>query len=305
MLYNVGAGMIRAEGDSTRPLIYLLVGGVINLILDLLLVAVFDMGVAGAAIATVAAQAVSAVLVILRLMHLNPDYRLRPLHIRPDRVASWDIIRISVPCGLQGSMFNIANLLVQAKFNTFGTVAMAGITAYTKIDGFIYMPLLALSLAISTYVGQNIGAAKFDRIRKGVRVCLLIGISTAVVMAAVVCLTCKSLLGLFTDDPAAKEFALQMMWYLAPFAWIFAFSDIFGGAIRGAGLAMKVTIISAICICLFRVLWLSLLLPFFYDIRVVFLCFPVSWVLGSATMSVVYFKDRGVRRAMTDLGAGL
>lgn len=290
MIYNVGAGMIRAEGDSTRPLIYLIIGGVMNLFLDLLLVAVFDMGVAGAAIATVAAQAVSAVLVVWRLMHLNPAYRLRPLHMKLDKVAAWDIIRISVPCGLQGSMFNIANLLVQAKINTFGTVAMAGVTAYNKIDGFIYMPIMALSLAISTYVGQNIGAGRFERVRKGIRVCLVTAVGVSMLMGCIVILFCSRLLGLFTDDPAAKEVSLLMMRFLAPFAWTFSFSDILGGAIRGAGQAMKVTIISALCICVFRVLWLFIMLSFFNDIRILFLCYPISWILGTTVMVLFYFK---------------
>ena len=290
MVYNVGAGMIRAEGDSARPLIYLIIGGVMNLILDLLLVAVFDMGVAGAAIATVAAQAVSAVLVVWRLMHLNPAYRLRPLHMKLDKVAAWDIIRISVPCGLQGSMFNIANLLVQAKINTFGTVAMAGVTAYSKIDGFIYMPIMALSLAISTYVGQNIGAGRFERVRKGIRVCLATAAGVSMLMGCAVLTFCSRLLGLFTDDPAAKEVSLQMMRFLAPFAWTFSFSDVLGGAIRGAGQAMKVTIISALCICVFRVLWLFVMLSFFNDIRIVFVCYPLSWILGTTVMVLFYFK---------------
>ena len=290
MVYNVGAGMIRAEGDSARPLIYLIIGGVMNLILDLLLVAVFDMGVAGAAIATVAAQAVSAVLVVWRLMHLNPADRLRPLHMKLDKVAAWDIIRISVPCGLQGSMFNIANLLVQAKINTFGTVAMAGVTAYSKIDGFIYMPIMALSLAISTYVGQNIGAGRFERVRKGIRVCLATAAGVSMLMGCAVLTFCSRLLGLFTDDPAAKEVSLQMMRFLAPFAWTFSFSDVLGGAIRGAGQAMKVTIISALCICVFRVLWLFVMLHFINDIRIVFVCYPLSWILGTTVMVLFYFK---------------
>jgi len=296
MLYNVGAGMVRAEGDSTRPLIYLISGGIMNLIMDLILVAGFGMGVEGAAIATVAAQAVSAVLVIYRLTRLRADYRFRPLRIRPDRETFSDVIRISVPCGLQGSMFNIANLIVQAKFNSFGTMAMAGISAYTNIDGFIYMPLMALALAITTYVGQNVGAQEYTRIRKGIRVCLILSISSAIVMSTLVLLFCDKLLFLFTDEPAAQEFALQMMTHMAPFSFVFCFCDILGGAIRGAGQAMKVTVITALCICAFRVLWLMVMLHFFHDIRLVFVCYPLSWSLGSLVMTIFYFKGSDVYR---------
>lgn len=298
LVYNVGAGLIRAEGDSTRPLIYLIIGGITNLLLDLLFVAVFHMGAAGAAWATVLAQLVSAVLTVIHLTRLREEYRLRPGRMKLDKLSCWDITRISVPCGLQGSMFNISNLLVQAKINSFGSVAMAGVAAYSKIDGFIYMPLMALSLAVSTYVGQNIGAGQFARVKKGIRVCLLLAIGMGIAMGGTVLLTCDSLLGLFTKDPAAKEFALQMMWYMAPFAWTFTFSDVLGGAMRGAGDAMKVTVITALCICVFRVLWLPLMLHFIHDIRIVFLCYPISWLLCSTVMTIVYLKGPGVKRTI-------
>lgn len=298
MLYNVGAGMLRAEGDSTRPLIYLVIGGVTNLILDLLLVAVFDMGVAGAAIATVAAQLVSAVLTILRLTKLDARYRFRPLHMELNALTMWDIIRISVPCGLQSSMFNIANLLVQAKINSFGTAAMAGVTAYTKLDGFIYMPMNAMALAISTYVGQNIGAGKFSRIRKGIRVAIFSSLGATVVLEAAVLLFSAPLIDLFTDEPDARVYALQMMCYLAPTNWLFVLSDVLGGAIRGAGQAMKVTIISAVCICVFRVIWLIVMLRIDHNIRYVFLCYPISWLLSSAAMGIFYFKSAVIRKTL-------
>lgn len=298
MIYNVGAGMLRAEGDSTRPLIYLVIGGVTNLILDLLLVAVFDMGVAGAAIATVAAQLVSAVLTVIRLTKLDSRYRFRPLRMELNALTMWDIIRISVPCGLQSSMFNIANLLVQAKINSFGTAAMAGVTAYTKLDGFIYMPMNAMALAISTYVGQNIGAGKFSRIRKGIRVAMLSSLGATLVLEAAVLLFSAPLLDLFTDEPDAKTYALQMMLYLAPTNWLFIPSDVLGGAIRGAGQAMKVTIISAVCICVFRVIWLIVTLHFDHNIRYVFLCYPTSWLLSSAAMGIFYFKSAVIRKTL-------
>lgn len=298
MVYNVGAGLLRAEGDSTRPLLYLVAGGLTNLVLDLLFVAVFDMGVAGAALATVIAQLVSAVLVVWRLMRLDERYRFRPFHMTLDKLTLWDLTRISVPCGLQSSMFNIANLLVQAYINSFGSVTMAGCAAYSKIDGFIYMPTSALSLALSTYVGQNIGAGLYSRIAKGIRTALFSALALVIVMGGCVLLFCNQLIGLFTTEPEAQAVALQQMWYLAPFAWIFVFSDVLGGAIRGAGDAMKVTIVSASCICVFRVVFLVVLLHFFHDIRIVFSCYPISWCLSSITMTLLYFLGNGMRKTM-------
>lgn len=303
LVYNVGAGMIRAKGDSARPLIYLVISGVLNLILDLVFVAWLDMGASGAALATIMAQVLSAVLVVRNMTRLPEEFRFRPLHMRLDKVAVTDVVRISVPCGLQGSMFNISNLLVQAKVNSFGSVAMAGITAYSKIDGFIYMPVLALSLAVSTYVGQNIGAGHYERVKKGVRICVVLAVAVALVVGGAVILGFDPLMNLFTDDLDAREFAHQMMWYMAPFAWIFAFSDIFGGAMRGAGAATPVTVISALCICVFRIIWLTVLLKFFSDIKVVFLCYPASWLLSTCVMTFYYFRCSAMRSAIKASGA--
>ena len=290
IIYNISAGMIRSEGDSTRPLIYLVISGVSNLILDLLFVAVFKMGVVGAALATVLAQTIAAVLTVRRLMKLDERYRLRLKSIRLDKFMCMKLVRVSVPCGIQGSMFSISNLLIQAKINSFGSIAMAGIAAYSRIDGFVYMPMMALTMATSTYVGQNIGAGKLYRVKKGIGVCMLITCILSITMGVLVFVFCKNLVGLFTQDADAQAYAIQMMHYLAPCAWIFSFSDILGGAIRGSGDTVKVTVITALCICLFRIVWLIPLLHFFNDIRIVFLRYPVSWVLCSMVMIIYFFK---------------
>ncbi len=301
LVYNVGAGMIRAEGDSTRPLIYLIIGGVSNLILDFVFVAWLGMGAAGAALATVLAQLVSAVLIVIRLTKLPEDYRLRPLKMRMNGLTVWDITRISVPCGLQGSMFSISNLLVQSKINSFGSIAMAGVAAYSKVDGFIYMPLMALSLAVSTYVGQNIGAGKFDRVQKGIKTCLIMSLVTAVVLGTTVMLLGENVVSIFTKTPEAQAYALTQMRFLAPFVWIFVFSDILGGAIRGAGSTVTVTIISALSICVFRILWLTILLPMYNDIRILFLCYPISWALSSLATGIYYLKGSMIKKTMREV----
>ena len=275
-----------------------MIGGAGNLVFDLIFVALFDMGAAGAALATVAAQLFSAVMVVRRMMLLPESYRFRPLKMRVERLALWDVLRISVPCGLQGSMFNISNLLVQAKINAFGAIAMAGVTAYSKIDGFVYMPTMALSLAVSTYVGQNIGAGRYNRVRRGIRVCVLLSGVIAALFGIIVMLTCRGLLGIFTDDDAAKDFAIQMMWYLAPFAWIYSITDALGGAMRGAGAATQVTVIAAVCICVFRIVWLFVMLRFFPSIRTVFICYPISWLLYTAVTFIYYLKGSTVKKAI-------
>ncbi len=290
MFYNVGAGMIRAEGDSRRPLVYLLIGGVSNLVLDVFMVAVLHWGAAGAAIATVAAQAISAVLVVARLTKLDPAYRFDLLHMRPEGLALWDVVRISIPCGLQGSMYNISNILVQSSINGFGAVAVAGVTTYYKLDAFIYMPMGALSLAVSTYVGQNIGAGKFGRVKRGIRFGVWASAISCITVGLIIIVFARPLLSLFTTDEETLRVSLGVMPFLAPFGWTLGFSDILGGAIRGAGQAGKVTLIMALCICVFRIVWIFTMLPIVRDIRVVYLCYPLSWMLSSLVMTIFYFK---------------
>lgn len=298
LIYNVGAGLIRAEGDSVRPLIYLAIGGVVNLVFDLLAVGVLDMGVAGAAWATVIAQAVTAVLVVIRLCRLDPAYALRPLHMKPDRIILWDVVRISFPCGLQSSMYNISNLLVQIKINSFGTIAMAGTTAYGKLDAFIYLPMESVSLAISTFVGQNIGAGRYDRMKKAIRVSMALAIGCALAMMAIIFVFFEPLMGLFTNDPQALSYGHTERNYIFPAVWFYAFIDVYSGAIRGSGQATPVTIISALTICLFRIVWIAVLLPMFNSIETVFLCYPASWLLCGGTLIWYYYRRSSLHRAI-------
>lgn len=298
MVYNVGAGMIRAEGDSFRPLMYLAIGGVGNLFVDILLVAKFNMGAAGAAVATVVSQIVTAILVVIRLMKLNKEYALNLRKIRPDRLAAWDITRMSVPCGLQNSMYNISNFIVQVKINSFGPVAMAGITAYGKIDAFIYMPMGALSLAVSTYIGQNLGAGRFDRMRKGILTTLFLGIFTGGFLSILVYLFFNPLIRLFTTQADAIAFGREMMLFLVPVAWTYMVTDCLGGAIRGSGGAGIVTIIIGITVCLSRILWLEIVLKLYPVIENVFIVYPISWTLCNIVMTIYYFKKSTLRKSI-------
>ena len=298
LLYNVSAGMIRATGDSARPLIYLAVSGFLNLLLDLLFVAWLRMGAAGAALATILAQLLSCILSVGRMMRMPEEYRFRPLRMRPDKTAIADVIRMSVPCGLQSAMFNISNLIVQTKINSFGYIAMAGVTAYTKLDGFVYMPMNALSLTVSTYVGQNVGAGRYERVRRGIRVCLAMSVGVSLCMAALVIFLFPRAILLFTGEEEAIGFARSMMWFMSPWLWTFALSDILGGSMRGAGAATPVMLISALCVCVFRIAWLMTALRILYDIRVVFLCYGLSWSLSSIVMTVYYLRFSALKRAI-------
>lgn len=290
MIYNTGAGIIRAEGDSIRPLIYLAIGGVGNLVTDILFVAVFDWGVKGAAWATVISQAITAVLVTVHMTRFNPVYAYHPLHMKADKIVLWDIIRISVPCGLQNAMYDISNLLVQIKLNSFGMMVMAGATAFGKINAFVYMPMSALSLSCSTFVGQNLGAGRFRRIKKGIMTCVWLGLVISFGMCLVTLFGYNTFIRLFTDEPEAAAYGRMQMYFILPVVWFYSMTDTYGGAIRGSGQSVAVTVILAVCICVFRVVWIEIMLRFIYDVKIVYACYPLSWFLSTITTIWFFYR---------------
>ncbi len=291
LVYNIGAGIIRSGGDSMRPLLYLVISGLVNLVVDLVLVAGFDMGVAGAAWATVLSQVIAALLVLWHMMRMGPEEdRLRLQDLRLTRKTAALVLKVGIPCGLQSSMFNISNMLIQTKINAFGSVVMAGCAAYSRIDGFAYMPMMAMGLAISTYVGQNLGAGRGDRLKKGVRVAMVMSALATICVGVLILLFGRTLLTVFTTDQAVLDEGMKMLYIMAPTSWIFSFAEIYSGAIRGAGAAVPTVVINALTICVFRIIWLSVLMPIRMDIQLVYLCYPVSWVLCALVCAVYYYK---------------
>lgn len=293
LVYNVGAGILRARGDSRSPLIYLFVSGVLNLILDVIFVALLNLGIAGAAAATVISQAAAAALVLRALASKLPQecrLLLRDMHWDSDCAKS--IIRIALPSGLQTAFFSLSNLIAQTRINTFGSVTVAGCTAYIKLDSFCYLPMMATAQALTTFVSQNLGAGKPERMRSGLRFCLILAPAVSALCCIITFLLREPLLYLFTDDPAVVEAGLSMLLVLVPFTWIYAFSDMFGSAMRGAGAAKPVTVISAICVCLVRIVWMSVVLHFFDSVGAVFACYPFTWILSSLVMGLYYRSGR-------------
>ena len=303
LVYNVGAGILRAEGDSLRPLLYLGIGGVTNIALDLLFVIHFRIGIAGAAWATVLAQGLTAVLVLHRLTKLDSAYSLKLQCLRFDRSVMVKLLKLSVLCGLQSSMFNISNLLVQAKINTFGSAIIAGYTAYCKVDAFVYMPIFAFSSAISTFVGQNKGAGHYARIHSGIRICAAMTVLITGLLAVGILLFAAPLLNLFTKDPDAIRFGIRMATYLMPFVAVYSISDILGAAIRGFGESAPVTAISVCCICIFRIIWLEGGFRLYPSEKIVFLCYPISWLLCVAAVIWFYYRHSKVYHTIRNVCA--
>ncbi len=278
MTYNMGAGILRAVGDSKTPLYFLIVSSIVNIILDMLFVIVFDMGVAGVAWATLIAQAVSATLTIFTLCRVETNYRVSLSQIRIKMSYLKEIIRIGLPSGLQNAIISMSNIVVQSYINSFGSAAIAGYSTYGKVDAFALMPVMSLSMAITTFTSQNIGAKNYDRVRKGVKTGLCMSCGTALVLTSLVVVFARFLLGIFTDDQQIIDYGLLTMTYQAPFYLILAVNNTLAGILRGAGKASVPSFIMAANMCGVRILWLSILMPIFNNIIVVYLAFSVTWL---------------------------
>ena len=295
MIYNMGAGILRAMGDSKRPMIFLIITCFLNIFLDIFCVVVLKMGIAGAAVATVLSQAISAVLVLLVLWKLPDAYSLRLSRIRVYPVLLRRILQVGIPAGLQFVTFDLANLLIQSGINSFGSATIAAFTAYAKADMLTWMISGALGVAITTFVGQNYGAQKYDRIHKSVRICLIMGITLIGSSSAVIILCRHFILGVFSPDPEVIRLGAWLMLWVVPFNALFVPVEVCGGAMRGAGHSALPTAITSVCVCVFRVLWLFTVVSRFHSLEVLMMCYPISWILADIAFVITYKRGRWLR----------
>lgn len=294
-IYNVGSGILRAVGDTKRPLYFLITACLLNIVLDLVFVAGMGLGVTGVALGTILSQLVSAVLTALSLMHTTRAFRLIPAEIHFHKNALKSILLVGIPAGLQSNMYAISNLLIQAGINSFGTDAVAAWTAFGKVDGFFWMICGAYGIAITTFVGQNYGAGLIDRVKKSVRVCMGMTSATAVLLSVLVYSFATPLLGIFTNDPAVLQYGLEMVRYMVPYYVTFVGIEILSGAIRGCGDAVKPMIITGTGVCLLRVVWLLALLPLRHELSTILVSYPISWVLTTILFFIYYKRGRFLR----------
>ena len=286
MVYNMGAGILRAMGDSKRPMIFLVITCFINIFLD----------IAGAAVATVLSQIISAVLVVMVLLRLPTEYTLQLSRIRIDPILLKRILSVGVPAGLQFVTFDLANLLIQSGINSFGSATMAAFTAYAKADMLTWMLSGAFGVAITTFVGQNYGAQKYDRIYQSVRICLGMGVALIGFCSTLIILFRYFILGIFSADPEVIRLGAWLMLWVVPFNVIFVPVEIFGGAMRGTGYSAVPTAITSICVCLFRVLWLFTVVRRFHTLGMLMLCYPISWALADIAFLITYRRKNWLRR---------
>lgn len=290
MIYNIGSGILRAVGDSRRPLYFLIFSCGVNIALDVLFVAVLRWEVMGVAVATVLSQTVSALLVLFVLMRTKECYRLRIRKIRFDMGILSRVVRIGFPAGMQSVMYNISNVIIQTRINSLGTDTVAAWAAYGKIDGLFWMTMNSFGMVITTFAGQNYGAGKYERVQRGTRVCLAMAAGLTVALSAVLCLLGGRVYHLFINDPAVIERGAQLLYFLAPMYITYVCIEIFSGALRGMGDSLIPMIITCVGICGLRLLWLFFVVPHNPTLEMVVFSYPSSWILTSLFFMVYYRK---------------
>lgn len=288
-VYNMGAGIFRALGDSKKPLYFLIVSCLVNIVLDILLVGFTDLGVAGAAWATIFSQAASAVLVLIYLRKLDEDIKLKLRELKIDPMILKGTMRIGLPAGIQSVLYTISNLIIQANVNSFGTATAAAWAAYGKLDAVFWMAINAFGIAATTFVGQNYGARLYDRVRSGVKISLWMGgVMTILISGLFLLLQDKGLM-LFTTDQEVLSIGVEILLILVP-TWItYMPIEILSGVMRGCGKTLIPTIITVVGICVLRALWLEIVPAMNHTLLSVFFCYPLSWVITSAAIIIYYF----------------
>lgn len=296
LLYNMGAGILRAVGDSRRPLYFLIGSCFVNIILDVVLVAVLRMGVAGAALATISSQFFSAILVILCLTRTQDMYKVEWRKIRIDGRMLQRIIRIGIPAGMQSVMYNISNIIIQAGVNNLGTDNVTAWATYGKVDGLYWMMINALGISVTTFVGQNYGARRMDRVRKGAGACMVIGVVLTAIVSTALYFWGYLFIELFTSDPQVQLISQSLIHFMVPTFITYITIEILSGTLRGVGDAWMPLIITGVGVCLVRVIWIIFALPHFNTILAAAFCYPMTWALTSAAFAVYYYFFSSLKR---------
>ena len=302
MVYNMGAGILRAMGDSRRPTVFLVITCFLNIAADLLFVVVFRMGVAGAALATVCAQAISAVLMLFVLYRLPEGMEFRFKNIRMDGRLLRRILYVGVPAGLQLMTFDFANVLIQSGINSFGDVTVAAWTAYIKTDAITWMISGAFGVSITTFVGQNFGAQKYHRIRRGVWVCMAMSVGLVGSLSALILYFRHAILGIYVTDPQVISLGAQILMWTLPFNFVFMPVEVFAGTMRGTGYSLVPTVITCLSVCLFRVLWLLIVVARYHTVKMLAICYPISWVLCATVFYIAYLRGNWLTKRIEACG---
>ena len=288
MLYNSGAGILQAVGDSRRPLCFLTIASVLNIILDLVFVIQLNMGVAGVAWATLIAQTVSCILVAVTLLRSKESYQIIPKKIRIDKPMLMQIVRLGIPSGLQQMIVSFSNVLVMSYVNRFGSAAIAGFSSANKFDNFLGLPVNSFMLAITTFVGQNMGAKQIERVKKGINTCMFMGIGIVIAIGIPAYLFSDLCIRMFSQEADVIYYGSWMMRTLVPFYSILNIAQVLTGAVRGTGNTTVPMLINVFYYCIIRQVFLAVAMMFVNSIVVVFWSYPLTWTLSAVTLFIYY-----------------
>lgn len=288
LIYNFGAAILRAVGDTTRPLVYLTVSGVLNVILNIIFVTALNMNVAGVALATILSQLVSAVLVILHMLKLENDCRLYLSKLRINKQALSRILYIGLPAGLQGVIFSASNMLMQSSINSLGTIAMAAKAAAANITDCVYTPMNAIHHASTTFIGQNTGAKKYQQIRKLTRLLLLTVTVIGISLSALVILLHKPLLSIFTKSPEVQSNALIYLLMLCVPYFLCGCMDVMVGCIRGMGNSVQPMLVSVFGVCVLRFVWILAIFPLKREFGFLLASYGITWLITFILQLIIY-----------------
>ena len=300
IMYNICMSIMRSLGDSIHPLYYLILSSVVNVVLDLLFVAAFHWGVAGAAIATVIAQGLSVILCLVRMCRIQDYTRLdfRKLHFYKDMML--EVIKQGLPTGIQNAVISIGNLTVQTNINSFGSYAMAGVGAYSKIEGFVFLPIMSMSMSLPTFVSQNLGAKQIDRAKKGSVFGILFGMFTAEVFGVVIYFAAPSFLKIFVDTAESVGYGTTHAKVTALFFFLLALSHCAAGVLRGCGKAFIPMITMLAFWCGVRVIYVTSILKIIPEFQMISWAYPLTWSLSSIVFMIILFKMDWTRAFVND-----
>ncbi len=289
LVYNMGAGILRAVGDSRRPLYFLIASCALNIVLDILFIVGFKWSVAGAGVATVISQIFSAVLICLALMHTGECYKLNLRKIRFHREMLNRIVHIGIPAGFQSLMYSLSNLLIQSNMNRFGIDTIAAWAAYGKIDGIFWMIMGSFGISATTFVGQNFGAGKNDRVKRGIRVCFIMAMSVAAGLSIILSFGGSYIYRLFTNDKLVIEKGMEILHFLVPTYCTYVSIEIFSGSLRGMGNALIPMLLTCFGVCVLRIIWIFAAVPVWPDMRTVIFSYPLTWSVTSI-LFIIYYR---------------
>ncbi len=290
IMYNICMSIMRALGDSVHPLYYLMFSSVVNVVLDLLFVAVFQWGVAGAAIATVIAQGLSVALCLVRMFRIHDYTRLDFSKLRFYKDIMGEVIKQGLPTGIQNSVISIGNITVQTNINSFGSYAMAGVGAFSKIEGFVFLPIMSMSMSLPTFISQNLGAKQYDRAKKGASFGIVSGMILAEVMGIIMNLNASSLLSIFVDTAESVQFGVTHVKVTSLFFFLLALTHCAAGVLRGCGKSFIPMVTMLAFWCGVRVTYVTAILKIIPEFQMISWAYPLTWALSSVVLVVILLR---------------